>query len=158
MTRFGKWLVQGLIDIDEPSDYGAVISLHLPYLALSAPFLIAARLIPIGMQVTPGCLFKRFTGFPCLFCGYTRAFQHIARLDLAAAAADNPAAVLLFVFMFAVALWNMAGLLAKKLLRPGPFLRPSNRKLFMLGIAGIFVLNWIYRIVNGGLCPVDFGF
>jgi len=158
MSRFEKWLAQGLIDIDKPSSYGEVVNLHLPYLALTAPFLIAARLIPIGMRVTPGCLFKSLTGIPCLFCGYTRAFQHIARLNIVTAAADNPAALLLFVFMFAVALWNMAGLLCKRLLRPGPFLRPSNRKFFMLGVAGIFILNWIYRILNGGLCPIDFQF
>lgn len=91
-------------------------------------------------------MFKQVTGQPCMFCGYTRAFQHLARLDLLPALEDNPASVVLFFFMLTVAIWNLLALMSGKLLLPGRWLIPANRRRTFVGIAIFFVLNWIYRL------------
>lgn len=144
-----------LVEIKTPSRYGEVLRTHLPYLLITLPFLLGARMIPMGMRLAPTCMFKRTTGLPCPFCGYTRAFQRIARLEVWTALSDNPGAFVLFVFMMAVMLWNMAGLLAGKRILPGALLRIGNRRLVIGGIATFFVLNWIFRLLKNGQGLID---
>jgi len=146
--------IAGLCEIRRPASYAEVINRHLPYFVATAPFLIAARIIPRGTQLTPGCFFKVWTGIPCMFCGYTRAFQSIARLDLMPALRDNPAAAVLFAFMMAVATWNLAGLVARRLILPGRWLRVGNRRLLGWGVLIFFLLNWAYRLINCSACGV----
>jgi hypothetical protein len=148
-----RWALAALMRIERPQNYSEVVNLHLPYLVATAPFLIAARIMPTGMRVGPSCMFKRISGIPCMFCGYTRAFQRLARLDMLTALADNPAAVFLFAFMFAVALWNLAGLLTGTVIRPGPLLHPGKRRLLWAGVLFFFALNWVYRIINSAESP-----
>lgn len=45
---------------------------------------------PIFQRYSPGCLFKRFTGWNCPGCGGTRAFYHLLHGELAAAWRMNP--------------------------------------------------------------------
>lgn len=146
--------IAGLCEIRRPSSYAEVINRHLPLLIATAPFLLAARIIPRGTQIVPGCIFKTLTGVPCMFCGYTRAFQAIARMNLLPALRDNPAAVVLFLFMMAVALWNLAGLLARRLILPGRWLRVGNGRLVAWGTLLFFMLNWVYRILMISTCGI----
>ena len=124
----------------------------MPYVVITAPFLLAARFMPPGLNIIPACLFQRITGMPCMFCGYTRAFQAIAHLRFAHALRDNPAALILFTAMLAVLVWNLAGLASKRIIRPGPLLRAGNPKLVGWGLAAIFLLNWAYRFIMAGTC------
>lgn len=140
------------IDIERPASYRKVAGLHLPYVVITAPFLLAARFMPTDLNIIPACIFKRTTGMPCMFCGYTRAFQAIARLHIAQTLRDNPTAVVLFGLMLAVLAWNLAGLASKSMITPGPLLRTGNPKLVGWGILTIFLLNWIYRMVMSGTC------
>lgn len=86
---------------------------------------------------------------PCMFCGYTRSFQLISRLDVPTVLRYNPAAVVLFVFMLAVMLWNLAGLLTGRVLLPGRLLRLGDRRFVFAGAVLFFLLNWAYRIMYG---------
>ncbi len=138
--------------IEHPASYRRVAGFHLPYVVITAPFLLAARFMPSDLNIIPACLFQRLTGMPCMFCGYTRAFQAIARLRFAHALRDNPAALILFAIMLAVLTWNLAGLISKRIIRRGTLLRTGNPKLVGWGLLAIFLLNWMYRLAMSGTC------
>lgn len=54
---------------------------------------------------TPGCLFRKLTGLPCLACGGTRCARSLAGLDLASAFGFSPLVALLFLTLAAWSLW-----------------------------------------------------
>lgn len=59
---------------------------------------------------TPGCLFRRLTGVPCLACGGTRCMRSLAGLDLGAALAYSP---LLALAVSGLAVWVLWSLVAR---------------------------------------------
>lgn len=154
MDEMQNRLSRGLCRVRKPDNYGEVLRRHLPSFVVTAPFLIAARIIPQGIQFAPDCLFRRFTGMPCMFCGYTRAFQRIAHFDSHGVLTDNPAAVVLFAFMFVVMVWNLAGLFACRIITPGRLLRVGRRRFVFSGVVIFFILNWVYRIISSSDCLV----
>ncbi len=142
-------MIKWLIEVRKPIDRDAVVSRHLPYVVITAPFLVVARLLPKGVGVVPGCMFKRITGFPCMFCGYTRAFQHMAHGEFGVVLVDNPAAIVLFIFMMTVFLFNLTGLLTGRVIELGYVFRIERRRFVSAGVIAFFILNWIYRLANG---------
>ncbi len=140
------------LEIENPAAYRKVAGFHLPYVVITAPFLLAARFMPSNLNIIPACLFQRLTGMPCMFCGYTRAFQAIANFRIAQALRANPAALILYALMLAVLIWNLAGLITKRIIRPGPLLRTGNPRLVGWGLLAIFLLNWAYRLALTETC------
>ncbi|MCX7010269.1 MAG: DUF2752 domain-containing protein [Kiritimatiellaeota bacterium] len=90
------------------------------------------------------CLFLRFTGYPCMFCGMTRAFLLMAHGDIAGAWQIAPLGVPLFVLSVAAVVWGAACLVTgRKLLVRLPW-----RWVFAVGV-GLLLANWIYRLSAG---------
>lgn len=104
----------------------------------------ALQLDRLGLTL---CMFKRLTGLPCATCGSTRAFTHLARLDLAGAVALNPLAALAAVV---VAAWGAIDLLL--LLRGRTLsieLPAGEARALGFVLLAAFVLNWAYVLAAG---------
>jgi hypothetical protein len=140
-----RWIL-----VDRPP-WPDVLRAHLPGVAVAGGVLLAARLYPFREHPVITCQFRKWTGHPCPGCGYTRAFQSIARGRGADAARDAPASLLLFGGVVLVLAWNLVALALRRRLRPGPRLVPGPRAWRTLGVIGALVLaaNWIWRIANG---------
>ncbi|NPV58185.1 MAG: DUF2752 domain-containing protein [Actinobacteria bacterium] len=99
--------------------------------------------------VTPGCLFHRLTGLPCLFCGMTRSFAATAGGRWEEAFRMHLLGPPLFVLVAALtALLLMEKALTRRLLpRPG--------KAFLKGAAWGFlvllVMAWVLRLALFGV-------
>ena len=109
--------------------------------------LLAALVLPALVKVTGDfhpCMFLRITGYPCMFCGMTRAFILMAHGHVVAAWQMSPLGVPLFCAMLAALGWGLACLVTgKKLL-----LRWRWGWLTLLGVL-LLLANWIYRLSAG---------
>ena len=140
-----RWIL-----VDRPP-WPDILRAHLPGVAIAGPVLLAARFYPFREHPVITCQFRKWTGHPCPGCGYTRAFQSIARGRAADAARDAPASLLLFAGVGLVLAWNLAALVLRRRLRPGPCLVPGPRTLRALIATAVLVVvaNWIWRLVHG---------
>ena len=118
---------------------------QLAFLWLAAA-VSALALRPLWLAITPllrPCVFCSLTGFPCPYCGTTRAATTFLDGDLLAAFAANPLASvvgLLFVVGAPLAtLWAFARW-------PLPLL-PTPLPLWVrIGAVLLLVVNWLYVI------------
>jgi len=124
---------------------------HLPLAVISG----AALLLPHGvtLQKLPlvPCTFLHLTGFPCPFCGFTRAFWAIAAGEWGYALANCPLAFGVYFFTVLLFVWNVSALMKRIVLLPGPVLRstPARRRKIAGIVCGLFLLNWGYRLAMG---------
>lgn len=109
--------------------------------------LLTALVLPAILHVTGNfhtCLFLRITGYPCMFCGMTRAFILMAHGHIAAAWQMSPLGVPLFCAMLAALGWGSACLITgKKLL-----FRWHWGWITFVSVL-LLLANWLYRIVAG---------
>jgi hypothetical protein len=90
------------------------------------------------------CLFLKLTGYPCMFCGMTRAFLLMAHGDLAGAWHISPLGVPLFLLVVAALFWGVACLVTgKRLLVRLPW------RWVCAGFVVLLLANWIYRLTAG---------
>lgn len=89
----------------------------------------------------PSCPLRTHTGVPCPFCGSTRAFAALARLDFVSALEFNP-----LMSVAACAAGMLWGLGAMRADQPGLRLRSwlGRRPLAKWLLAGALALNWLY--------------
>ena len=138
--------------IEKPAARRAVLRAHLPWVLLLAPLFLIARLAPLaGVLPFTVCTFRNLTGWPCLFCGFTRAFVALAHGQWQAAATQCPAAIPLFGILAGLLAWHALGLLSGRIVTPGPALRPGRWTwvLLLAGVVVILLANWIYRLASG---------
>ena len=138
--------------MERPADYRAALRVHLPWVGILAPiFLVAAFMPVIGELPFTMCAFRQLTGYPCLFCGFTRAFVALAHGQWHAVALQCPAAIPLFVVAAALLVWHAAGLLTGRIIMLGPALRPGRWTwaLLLMGGGAVLLANWIYRLAAG---------
>lgn len=108
---------------------------------------LLAAVLPLHGLGWPLCTFRRLTQQPCLACGLTRSFSHMARLDIAGAAMYHPLGLALFPLACAGALLLVlrpgvrAGAADWIEARPGV----ANAISFLLGAT--FLLYGIGRVV-----------
>lgn len=136
--------------VDRPP-WPDILRAHLPGVAIAGPVLLAARFYPFREHPVITCQFRKWTGHPCPGCGYTRAFQSIARGRVAEAARDAPLSPLLFAGVGLVLVWNVAAIVLRRRLRPGPRAMPGPRAGRVLLATAVLLLaaNWIWRLANG---------
>ena len=90
------------------------------------------------------CMFLKLTGYPCMFCGMTRAFLLMAHGDIAGAGHISPLGVPLFLLFVAAVWWGVACLVTgKRLLIRLPW------RWVWAGFAVLVLANWIYRLSVG---------
>jgi len=99
-------------------------------------------------HLTPGCLFRRVTGLPCLLCGMTRSLAAAAHGDFAESFRLHLLGPPLFVLLVAVTLsLAVETVLGRRLLpRPG---REAGKVLFRAVMAAL-VAAWVLRLLVFG--------
>ena len=131
--------------------YLDVVGAHFPLALVSGLVLLVSFLLPGGKMIVRTCGFFRLTGYPCPFCGLTRAFSAVAHGMWKHALTDCPLGILLYGVTALLFAWNAAGLLFGVKLHRGRWLRPGKRGGWVL--FGLFVVltlaNWSYRLVLG---------
>ena len=111
----------------------------------SGLILMASALLPFTLiEKIHLCAFRNLTGYPCPFCGLTRAFLMVAHGDVTGAWHLAPLGVPLFALTVLALVWSVAGLMSRrKLTTPIPW-----RWILPLG-AILLLVNWIYRLATG---------
>jgi hypothetical protein len=106
---------------------------------------LIAALVPLTLiGKFHACPFLRLTGYPCMFCGLTRAFLAMAHGHVAGAWQISPIGVPLFLATIAGFFWGVACLVTgKKLLVRWPW------RWIAATAAVLLVANWIYRLSAG---------
>jgi hypothetical protein len=111
---------------------------------ISALSFFAARFLPL-LASPYRCPFRLLFGIPCMTCGMTHAFVHLAHGQVRDALAANPFGALLAaaVWLFAVADLSRAAVGA-------PFPELSGRGLRAVVATGFLALtvNWTYLLVR----------
>lgn len=113
----------------------------LQSLALLLGLMVFARVALHFQLPLPGCPLREMTGMPCPFCGSTRAFAALARLELGEALRLNP---LVSLIACVAGGWWMLSILRRR--DPRAWLKHS----FMAGtawkwlLAVALALNWLY--------------
>lgn len=97
-----------------------------------------------GLWVGIPCVFNRITHLPCLTCGLTRSFGHMARGELAGALEYHLLGPALFLL---VAVFSMYALVAVCTGRCVRFrLAPPARKAAFWSILAVFIAAWVLKI------------
>jgi hypothetical protein len=136
-----------------PQSYWDVVGVHLPLALITGIPLLISSLVPLQLLPMIPCTLLRFTGYPCPFCGFTRAFWAMSHGAWSDALLGYPLAGLLYVLIVFVFIWNAAGLLGGIVISRGTMFRLGSRQAVWI-IALIFVLfliNWVYRLSMGFL-------
>jgi hypothetical protein len=122
-------------------------------LALAAGVLITARLLVPQAGGThqqlglPDCAFQLLTGLPCPSCGLTTSFAHMARLEVARAAAVQPFGVVLFT-VTALTVPAIGILLAARVASSRVLAHPGTR-LAGWTLAALYLGTWVVRLTLG---------
>lgn len=94
------------------------------------------------------CGFKSLTGFPCPFCGTTRAFLQAGDARWADAWRESPLGLLLFPALLVLVIWSAWRLWRSR--REPPPLEPLRIPAWLVIAASAAVAaNWIYRLTAG---------
>lgn len=134
--------------IRRPAGGAELLRCHLPGVLVPGFVLLIARVLPRGFCILPRCLFKRISGLPCVFCGFTRAFQSLARGEWLDVIKINPGAALLFTLLGVVFVWNAIALLSGRVIERGRWLQKGNLLLWIGIFGGALLLNWVYRLIR----------
>lgn len=138
--------------VERPPNRWDSVGAHLPMtLGAGAVLLASAVLPPSGLPFGPTCTFLRWTGYPCPFCGSTRAFIAMGHARWFEAWYQSPLAAALFIGVGAIFLWNAVALAGGLVLRtPAPWESAiGNRRWLVTVILVIVAANWLYRIAEG---------
>ncbi|MBI5802374.1 MAG: DUF2752 domain-containing protein [Verrucomicrobia bacterium] len=110
-------------------------------LALLLGLMLIARVALDFQLPVPPCPLREMTGVPCPFCGGTRTFAALARLDFAAALRLNP--LVCVAACVASVLWLLALLRTEK---PLARLRslPDRGAVWKWLLATALAANWLY--------------
>lgn len=109
--------------------------------------LLFGILVPRAHVPLIPCAFRHLTGYPCPFCGTTRAFLAAGHGAWGEGMRESPMGALLFPGALALALWGAWGLWS---VRKGDSQQPSIAPRWLWLSVGVVVLaNWVYRLGFG---------
>ena len=146
LSRGRPWISCG-----RPPSYGRVIAAHLPLATITALPLLLAHAVPLRLFPLRACSFLWLTGYPCPFCGVTRAFWLMAEGRFREAWIFCPLGAVVYAVAWVVLLWNAAGLLSGRVVIPAALFSwvGRHRRSVGLGVLLINLVNWTYRLVCG---------
>ncbi|NCD31785.1 MAG: DUF2752 domain-containing protein [Spartobacteria bacterium] len=144
------WRHGAIVSWNADVPYTSVLLVHgLPVLA-AALVMGCSLWIPLQWIPVRHCLFLRITGYPCFFCGYTRAFWSMSQGHVMHAWQDCPLAAGVWLAVVFFLAFHAGACVLRLRLRLSPSLRRhfSFRSLVFFGM-GVIVLNWCYRLAMG---------
>jgi hypothetical protein len=97
-----------------------------------------------GWQL-PGCLFMKWTGWPCLGCGGTRCARQLASLDFAQGFLFHPLFALLVLGAALWTLWSAVWWLRRDPLRLRLAADEAGARRLRRGVLVALVLNWLWQ-------------
>lgn len=114
------------------------------FAVLGAASFLAARFLPL-LSLPYVCPVKAWLGIPCLTCGMTHAFVHLAHGRVLAALSSSPAGALL-----AAGTWAFAAADAVRLAAGAPFPAVPARLLRAGAAAGVAILlaSWAWLLLR----------
>jgi len=121
-------------------------------LALGVIVLGASFLYPLVegfvSRVTPGCIFYRVTGIPCLLCGMTRSMAATSQGQLVEAFRFHILGPPLFLLVVVVTAALAAEFIISRPILPRPGKR--TRRIMAWGTLGLLVVAWVIRLAVFG--------
>jgi hypothetical protein len=132
-----------------PASFWDALGSHLPFFLMGGLPLLFAHAIELNDLPLIPCLFLKFSGFPCPFCGYTRSFQAMAKGDFIYAFTNCPMACVLYIVCVLMFIWNAVAILSGMRLAPGEVFRLIPQKPAWLFLLCLVLMNWGYRLVCG---------
>jgi hypothetical protein len=122
------------------------------FLALGVIVLGASFLYPLveGLvgRVTPGCIFYRITGIPCLLCGMTRSMAATSQGHLVEAFRFHLLGPPLFLLIVVVTAALAAEFIISRPILPRPGKR--TRRIMAWGTLGLLIVAWVVRLAVFG--------
>jgi hypothetical protein len=123
---------------------------HIVFFLAAGGILLAAFLFQLDSIPFRTCLFSRWTGFPCISCGYTRAFVAMADGNWAYVLQDCPVVILLYAVTAMVFAWNTAALILGVTIKLGSWTSRRIARWSALFVLVVLALaNWAYRLSMG---------
>lgn len=118
---------------------------------LVLPVYLIATLISPGQRLWFPCKFKELTALPCPTCGFTRSFLWMGHGNYGRAFVTSPLAGILFLAVIFFLSGNLAALLLRVHIKPGPFFRWKKRgwTIFFIGCLALMMADWVYRCMHG---------
>ena len=134
-----------------PRSYWDVVGQHLPLSLVTGMALLLSSRTLCDLLPLKHCTFLGLTGYPCPFCGFTRAFQAMAEGDWALVMQNCPLAWPVYFTIVVVFVWNMTGLLLGVKIQRGRYLRlkPGQGRWAVALFSALFILNWVFRLGFG---------
>jgi hypothetical protein len=121
--------------------------LALGVIVLGASFLYPLVEGFVG-RVTPGCIFHRVTGIPCLLCGMTRSMAATSQGQLVEAFRFHLLGPPLFLLVLVVTAALAAEFAISRPILPRPGKR--TRRIMAWGTLGLLVVVWVVRLAVFG--------
>lgn len=90
------------------------------------------------------CPLRAATGIPCLGCGATRAFVHLAHGEVARAIAANPLWALFAAILWTLALFVLARLAGLRWTLALPAFAPPTLRRARIALAALAAANWAF--------------
>jgi len=132
-----------------PDSFWDVLGFHLPFFLISGLPLLFAHTIKLQHLPLVPCLFLKFFGFPCPFCGYTRSFWAMASGDVMFAFKNCPLACALYIACMLLFIWNAVAILSGMRFSPGKLFRLLSEKPAWIFLVCLVLMNWGYRLMWG---------
>jgi hypothetical protein len=109
--------------------------------------ILLARFFPFH-AVPPLCPLRRITGIPCIGCGATRSWVHMAHGRIGDAFLQSPLGALLFVAALSMVLYIVGRSLD---LLPALRLHTSPTEALALrgAVVGLLAAHWLYLVLSG---------
>lgn len=124
------------------------LRVHGPWALVSGMGWAATFFIPYETSFR-FCGFLRLTGYPCMFCGWTRSFGALSDGAWAFAVSNAPLVLALYAGMVALFFWNTTALVSHRVLVPSWWLRIRGSRWAWALMAALILMNWIYRLNAG---------
>ena len=134
-----------------PCSYWDVVGQHLPLSLVTGIALLMSNRAFCDLLPLKRCTFLDLTGYPCIFCGFTRSFWAMAGGDWSFVVQNCPLAWLVYFAFVIVFAWNTTGLLLGVKIIRGRYLRlRSGQGRWAIGLVSVlFILNWAFRLSLG---------
>ena len=94
---------------------------------------------------SPGCLFYKITGIPCLGCGATRCARELSYLDFWSAFKYNPGVFIILALGFIWTLYSAVFWISGSSLRLRLVVSESARKFFIPALFIVALLQWLWQ-------------